>query len=324
MDYHRKTLHAGPCSLLAQIRMQYWPIGGRKTVTSAVAKCIICFRAKPRLAEHIMTDLPKDRVTGSHAFMVTGIDFCGPLYYKSEVRNRAPVKCYVCIFICFATKAVHLELVNDLSTGAFLRALRRFILARGKPARIWSDNATNFVGAKNELAELRQLLLSSKHQQAIDEFCLLDSIEWCFIPPRSPHFGGLWEAAVKTAKHHFYRAVGPSTLPQDDLRTLLCHIAAVINSISENPDDLDVLTPAHFLGTAPLAMFPDPDLTGLNLNHLDRWQRITYYQQIFWGRWREEYLTLLNQRSKWCAPQTNLSVNDVVLVKDDHWQGSQS
>ncbi|KAH8421544.1 hypothetical protein KR009_008574, partial [Drosophila setifemur] len=100
---------------------------------------------------------PKDRITATSTFMEEGFDFCGPFYYKSEIRNKAPMKTYICVFICFATKAVHLDLVQDLSTSAFLSALRRFILTRGKPVRIWSDNATNFVGAKSEIAELKRL-----------------------------------------------------------------------------------------------------------------------------------------------------------------------
>ncbi|XP_041633483.1 uncharacterized protein [Drosophila kikkawai] len=232
-----------------------------------------------------MADLPKDHVSASYAFQVTGVDFCGPFYHKSEVRNKAPIKCYVSIFICFSTKAVHLELVQDLSTSAFLSALRRFILIRGKPARIWSDNATNFVGAKNELAELKRLFLNASHQTAIDEFCLTDSIRWRFIPPRSPHFGGLLLPICWTCKH---------------------------------PGDLDVLTPAHFLGTAPLALFPEPDYTNLNFNRLDRWQKISFYQQLFWSRWKKEYLTLLQQRSKWRTQKTDIQLGDVVLVKDEN------
>ncbi|KAH8410531.1 hypothetical protein KR222_007552, partial [Zaprionus bogoriensis] len=126
MHAHQRNLHAGPRALLAHIRLQYWPIGGRKTVSSVVSKCIICFKAKPRLVEHMMADLPKDRVSATSTFMVTGLDFCGPFHYKSEIRNRAPIKTYICVFICFATKAVHLELAQDLSTPTFLSALKRF------------------------------------------------------------------------------------------------------------------------------------------------------------------------------------------------------
>ncbi|XP_064556716.1 uncharacterized protein LOC135441151 [Drosophila montana] len=219
------------------------------------------------------------------------------------------------VFVCFATKAVHLELVKDLSTASFLNALKRFISTRGKPSQIWSDNATNFVGAKT--ASHRD------HIESVHKFCMADSIDWKFIPPRSPHFGGLWEAAVKTAKHHFYRAVGSCVLNFEELRTLVCHIASIINSrplfpLSEDPADLDVLTPAHFLIGGPSSSFDEPDVIHLQFDRLDGWQRVTHLQQLFWSRWREEYLTLLQQRSKWRTPKPGLCVNDIVLVKDEN------
>ncbi|XP_049309690.1 uncharacterized protein LOC125777833 isoform X1 [Bactrocera dorsalis] len=291
--FHRKYHHAGPQSLLASIRMQFWPIGGRKTIASVLRKCIICCRSKPRLVEHIMADLPKERIHASRPFIVTGIDYCGPFYFKPETRKKAPQKCYVSVFICFATKAVWMELVKDLSTGSFLDALKRFIATRGIPSCIWSDNATNFVGAKNELKDLRELFLSENHRNQVHAYCLNNGIDWRFIPPRSPHFGGLWEAAVKMAKKHFYRSV-------------------------ENPEDLDVLTPGHFLIGGPLIAIPEPNLTHLNCNRLDRWQQVTYIQQIFWKRWSEEYLTILQQRAKWRKPHPNIAVNDIVCIKDEN------
>ncbi|XP_036346924.1 uncharacterized protein LOC118756260 [Rhagoletis pomonella] len=219
-SFHRKLLHAGPQSLLASIRLQYWPVGGRKTVNRVINKCIRCFHVKPKLMEHLMGNLPSERVQCNRAFLITGVDFCGPFFYNSDVRNRPPGKCYVCIFICFVTKAVHLELVKDLSTSSFIAALNRFICMRGRPQTIWSDNATNFVGAKNELLELRNLFLSQQHLKVVHEQCANDGIDWKLIPPRSPHFGGLWEAAVKMAKYHFHRVVGLSTLNFEELRTL--------------------------------------------------------------------------------------------------------
>ncbi|XP_039960282.1 uncharacterized protein LOC120774624 [Bactrocera tryoni] len=176
-SFHWKLLHAGPQSLLASIRLQYWPIGGRKTVSRIINKCVRCFHVKPKLMEHLMGNLPSERVKCNRAFLTTGVDFCGPFFYKSDVRNRAPIKCYICIFICFATKAVHLELVKDLATSSFLAALKRFICKRGRPQTIWSDNATNFVGAKNELSELKNLFSSQGHLKMIHEQCASDQIE---------------------------------------------------------------------------------------------------------------------------------------------------
>ncbi|XP_053968620.1 uncharacterized protein LOC128870048 [Anastrepha ludens] len=321
--YHRKLLHAGPQSLLASIRQQFWPIGGRKTVSKIINKCLRCFRLKPRVLQQIMGQLPTDRVRPSRPFITTGVDYCGPLQYKCEVRNRPPVKCYVCIFVCFSTKACHLELVQDLSTSSFIAALKRFISIRGKPNTIWSDNATNFVGAKNELEELRKLFADQNHNRAVAEACIENQIDWKFIPPRSPHFGGLWEAAVKSAKLHFYRTVGVSILTFDELRTLICEISAILNSrplcpITENPDDLDVLTPAHFLIGGSFTAIEEPIVTHLNMNRLSRWQRICQMQQIFWQRWSTAYLSLLQERCKWRNPMANIQQGAMVLLKDDN------
>ncbi|XP_075157744.1 uncharacterized protein LOC142231011 [Haematobia irritans] len=323
MHYHQNLLHAGAQCLLANIRQKYWPIGGRKYVSAVINKCIRCFQIKPTIAEHLMENLPEERVKPSRAFQVTGLDFCGPFYYKSEVRNRPPIKSYVCIFVCFTTKATHLELVPDLSTSSFLLSLKRFVSIRGKPKTIWSDNATNFVGAKNELADLRQLFFDQWQMERIYTQCLEGEIEWKFIPPRSPHFGGLWEAAVKSAKYHFYRTVGKNILTFDELRTLICQISAILNSrplipLTDDPNDLEVLTPGHFLVGAPLTSFPEPDIGSLNINTLSRWQKVCYIQQIFWKKWSCSYLNLLQERTKWKSSKNNIATGAMVLVKDDN------
>ncbi|XP_020812852.1 uncharacterized protein LOC110187736 [Drosophila serrata] len=321
--YHLKFLHSGPQSLLAALRQRFWPIGGRKIVAATINKCIRCFRLKPKLAEHIMAPLPSNRVQPSRPFVTVGIDFCGPFYSKSEVRNRPPVKCYIAIFVCFATKACHLELVEDLSAASFIAALKRFISLRGKPGTIWSDNATNFVGAKNDLLELRQLFLADPQNSDLQQAFVSIGIKWQFIPPRSPHFGGLWEAAVKSAKYHFHRVVGNTILSFNELRTLVYEISAILNSrplcpISENPNDLDVLTPGHFLIGSSFATIEEPDITHLSIDRLSRWQRVCQIQQIIWRKWSTSYLSLLQERGKWRASRPNILPHSIVVLKEDN------
>ncbi|XP_043063790.1 uncharacterized protein LOC122319938 [Drosophila ficusphila] len=321
--FHKKYMHAGSQALLATLRQRYWPIGGRKFVASVINKCVRCFRMRPVTWEHVMGNLPANRVQPNPAFHTTGVDYCGPFYHKAESRNKAPHKCYIAVFVCFSTKAAHLEVVQDLTTDSFIAALRRFISLRGSPRTIWSDNATNFVGAKSELGELKELFLSEQHIASIASSCLADGIDWKFIPPRAPHFGGLWEAAVKSAKFHFYRVVGPSILSLDELRTLAYEISAILNSrplcpISENAESLEVLTPAHFLKGSSYTKFPEPDVTHLLEGRLSRWQIVTQMQQLFWRRWSSEYLSLLQERSKWRSEGSNIKIGSIVLLKEDN------
>ncbi|XP_039448158.1 uncharacterized protein LOC120427368 [Culex pipiens pallens] len=146
-----------------------------------------------------MADLPSVRVNQERVFCNVGIDYCGPFHIKGR-RNQPPIKCYICIFVCMATKAAHLELVTDLTTEAFIAALNRFWAKRGYPQNIYCDNATNFVGADRELQRLQRQFEIQQHKSAVVDVSTRLGIQFHFIPPRSPSFGGLWEACVKSAK----------------------------------------------------------------------------------------------------------------------------
>lgn len=164
---HIKLLHAGPQALLASVREKYWPLGGRNVAKNTVHKCIACFRTKPSTYQPILDNLPAPRIeVANHAFLTCGVDFAGPILIKSSLRRNAPtLKCYICVFVCFFSKAVHIELVGDLTTNAFLAALRRFWSRRGIGNIIYSDNGTNFVGANRQLKELRDLFTSEVHKK---------------------------------------------------------------------------------------------------------------------------------------------------------------
>ena len=157
----------------------------------------------------MMGQLPRERITADSVFDRVGIDYAGPVYVKhGYVRKPIVVKAYVCVFVALSVKAVHIELVSDLTTEAFIACLRCFISRRGKPVLIWSDHGTNFVGAARQLKDLYDFLSHPNSLDLISNFCTNQKIKWEFIPERAPHFGGLWEAAVKSLKKHLHRIVG--------------------------------------------------------------------------------------------------------------------
>ena len=257
-----------------------------------------------------MGQLPAERVTPGSVFDKVGVDYAGPVYTKiGPVRKPTIVKTYVAVFVSLSVKAVHLEAVSDLSTGAFLACLRRFIARRGKPVFIWSDHGTNFVGAAHLLSELHRFL--RKQDTAVTRFCVSQGITWDFIPERAPHFGGLWEAAVKSMKKHLTRIVGNVKLNFEELTTVLCQIEACLNSrplvpLLTNNDDEEVLTPGHFLIGRPIEAIPDPDLSSRPISTLRRWHLCQSLTKHFWHRWSTEYLVTLQKVYKWHHPTRNL------------------
>ncbi|GFU08304.1 integrase catalytic domain-containing protein [Trichonephila clavipes] len=151
-DYHMKLLHAGPQLLQAPLREIFWILSTRGPVRTLVRRCIPCFRNRPKFAEQIMGDLPESRVCPSSVFQRTGIDFAGPfLIRSSKGRGSQNTKVYICVFVCLAKKAVHLEVVSDLTSKAFLACLKRFVARRVKPSEIFCGKGTNFHGASRDL-----------------------------------------------------------------------------------------------------------------------------------------------------------------------------
>lgn len=160
--------------------------------------------------------------------------------------------------ICLISKAVHLELVSDLSTNGFLNIFKRFVSRRGCSSEVFSDNAANFVGANNQLSNIETLVNVDKFY----DFLSQNKIKWNFIPVRSPHFGGLHESAVRLMKYYLKRFLNNVYLTYENLYTLLTQIESIINSrpllpLSENIDDIEVLTPGHFLIGRPLLAIPE-------------------------------------------------------------------
>ncbi|XP_075162264.1 uncharacterized protein LOC142234937 [Haematobia irritans] len=321
--FHVRNLHAGAQSLHNILRDQFWIINGRNVIRQVIHQCVLCFRCRPTTEYQVMGSLPSDRVERSFPFLICGVDYCGPFSLTSRLRGRPLSKVYLAVFICFSVKAVHLELVPELTTQSFISALKRFIARRGHCSTIYSDNATNFIGANRELREMLKSFMSDDHYKMVNEACGEAGITWRFIPPRSPHFGGLWESAVKQAKHYIRRTIGNHILSHDEMHTVCCQSEAIINSrpltpLSSDPNDLRPLTPAHFLIGRPLTTLAEPSVVQVNPASLKRYQMVQWIQQQFWDRWRNEYLKTLQQKTKWSTTMINLQVNDLVLLKEEN------
>ncbi|GFU55947.1 integrase catalytic domain-containing protein [Trichonephila clavipes] len=193
---HKKFFHISAQGLVHQIRMQFWSINGKGIARKTVHDCIACFRQKPTGVVQLMGNLPSERVTPSAPFLNSGVDFCGPFQIKFKNRRKGIVsKVYVAIFVCLATKAIHLEAVTDLTTEAFIAALKRLCARRGRISTLMSDNATNFKGAAAELNRFIKLICNKN--ETLASYFASEAIQWKFIPPRSPNFGAEKQVAVR-------------------------------------------------------------------------------------------------------------------------------
>ncbi|GFT52182.1 integrase catalytic domain-containing protein [Trichonephila clavipes] len=280
-EQHIAHLHAGPTLLAHVFRQSHWIVGSRKLINKCIRKCLKCNKFKTSTTTpQLMGNLPKHRVTLERPFFSCGIDYAGPVLIKcNKGRGTKSTKGYIALFVCLATKAVHIEAVGDLTTDSFIAALRRFSARRGAPRHIYSDNGTNFVGARRKLDEIRKLWLSLPTNEAISYYLSKSSIDWHFIPPSSPHFGGL----------------SP---------TLMTDIECI-----------STLTPSHFLTGDVLLSVPE-ELPSTS-NHRDRWELLQNIKRGFWKKWSSEFISSLQPRKKWQDAQPNLKEDDIVLIKEE-------
>ncbi|XP_072398242.1 uncharacterized protein [Diabrotica undecimpunctata] len=320
---HVKLEHAGALTTLSNFRSKYWPISGLRQTKKIIHDCVKCFRFMTPKSTQLMADLHPDRVLSTRPFQKVSVDYGGFFMIRSFHLRKAPLyKAYIAFFICMTTKCVHIELVTGLTADAFILTLKRFIARRSAPEIIWSDNATNFYGSRNQLLELNELFKSKNFSQRITNFCSENSIRFKFGVPRNPSQFGLHEVGIKGTKYHLYRLVGNLRFTFEVFYTIICQIEAILNSrpitqLSNDPNDLSVLTPGHFLVGKSLTSPPEPDLSEIPQNRLSLFQHISKIHQTFWKRWSVEYLHMTQSRSKWNIATDPLKIGDVVLIKDE-------
>ena len=316
---HENLGHAGRNHVLSELRNKYWILRGNSAVRYVLSKCVHCRRSTHPVQEQKMADLPACRTDNiSPPFYNTGVDYFGSFIVKD---GRKEIKRYGVLFTCLSSRAIHLEVAISLETDAFINVLRRFIARRGNVKSLWSDNGTNFIGAQKEL----RLALSEMNQEPIQSTLRREGIDWHFNPPTASHMGGVWERMIRSARKILTALLHEhgTRLDTDSFHTLLCEVEAIINSrpitnVSDDPDDLEPLTPNHILTGKSVVTIPPPGVFQREDVYMRRrWRRVQYLANLFWSRWRNEYLLLLQSRQKWNVRQRNMMKGDVVLVRDD-------
>ncbi|XP_076852605.1 uncharacterized protein LOC143506910 [Brachyhypopomus gauderio] len=313
---HRQNGHCGRNHLIAKVRQRYWIPGLNRASRTVISSCITCRKLHAKPAEQKMADLLEERVLPDQPpFTHVGVDYFGPFEVR---RARSMVKRYGVLFTCLALRAVHIEVAHSLDTSSCINAIRRFICRRGQVSTMRSDNGTNFVGAERELREA----LEELDQSQIREYLMQKGITWIFNTPTASHQGGIWERQIRTVRKVLNSLLRQQVLDDDGLHTLLSEVEAIINdrpltAASDDSNDLEVLTPNHLLLMKRQPALPPGIFSRDDLYSRRRWRQIQYMATLFWSRWTQEYLPLLQERQKWNTRKRNLTPGDLVLIVDN-------
>ena len=321
--HHGKQHHQGYGMTHNAIRQAgYHIINGRSVISHIIAKCVLCRKLRGRTQDQHMAPLPPERVTPSAPFTYTGMDVFGPFYIR---EGRKELKRWGLIFTCLSSRAIHLETLNAMSTDSFLNALRRFISRRGKVRELRSDQGTNFVGAKNELAAaLKELDTTPVKKYLSSQDC--DWIDFNLNTPHASHMGGIWERQIRTTRSVLSSLLLEHGTQLDDeaLRTLMTEAESIVNcrplTVENLSDPLasEPLTPNHLLTLKTQVVLPPPGkFESPDQFPRKRWRRVQYLANQLWLRWQKEYCAQLQKRQKWTTTKRNIKEGDVVLVCDN-------
>ena len=314
--YHERVYHQGRGMTMNALRSNgIWILGCSTAVSSHIYKCTKCRKFRRCTEQQKMSDLPEDRMETAPPFTYCGMDCFGPFYVK---EGRKELKRYGLLLTCMCSRAVHVEMLDDMTTDAFINALRSFIAIRGKVRQIRSDQGTNFVGARREFAEA----LKEMDQEELKQL----GCEFIMNTPASSHMGGVWERQIRTIRSVLTSILEQSATQLDcsSLRTFLYEVMAIVNSRPLSTDCLndssspEPLTPNHILTMKSTILAPPPGkFVKEDLYLRKRWRRVQFLSNHFWTRWKKEYLLSLQQRQKWTKDRRNAKVGDVVLLQDD-------
>ena len=316
LDYHIKQLHGGISHTLITIRNKFWILKARRFIKEVLNDCLVCKMARPKKIDVMYGQLPSDRITPQPPFTVVGIDFTGPLYvYQNEECN----KMYICLFTCAVTRAVHLELVYDLSCESFIKSFRRFVSIRGLCNTIYTDNAKTFKKAHKELIKCFNIFENEVFRKFIQE----QKIDWKFIVPLAPWWGGFYESLMSSIKAPLKKILKGSLLNVDEINTVLHEVSAMVNSrpltyISEDIEDMDYLTPSKFLigrQTMYVPIQTEKTITSTSDELRERRKLQNQHLNGIWKSWSDKYLSMLGYKNI-KRPSIALKIGQLVQVLD--------
>ena len=315
---HKQIHHQGRGQTLCQIRSQgYWILGGSRIVAEYIKNCVQCRKLRRPVEEQKMADLPQERVEATPPFAFCGMDCFGPFVTK---QGRKDHKRYGLLFTCMCSRAVHIEMLEDMSTDSFIIGLQSFIALRGTVSQIRSDQGSNYIGASRELqAALKELDISR-----ISTYLSKKQCDFVFNAPHSSHAGGVWERQIRTIRNVLNSTIALCSTRLDDasLRCLFYEAMLIINSrpltaVDSDPD-MEPITPNHLITMKSTTPLPPPgEFVKEDMYARKRWRRVQYLMEQFWSRWRKEYLLNLSERQKWNKTRRNVQVGDIVMLTDN-------
>ena len=333
-DSHEKLFHAGASHTLSHIRRKYWIPHGRTQVRSILLKCGTCkrFQGSPFKMPR-MSSWPTSKVTRSAPFSHTGLDYMGPLYIKEADKKR---KVWICLFTCVTTRALHLEIVDDMTAEQFLMGLRRFISRRGTPSEIICDNAKQFKATKTVIDQAWKKILTDP---SVYNYVSSKGIEWNFIIEFSPWSGGFYERLVGLVKSSLRKSIGLICLTKTQLTTITTEIEATLNSrpltyVDEDINSSNPVTPNHFL--TPFAKVGLPTLDNQMENEefkprrestaenlISIWKKGQSHLNRYWKVWYSHYILSLRERYRTHIKESKSTskfepkIKDIVHIKED-------
>ena len=332
-----KAIHQGRKITEATIRDEgYTAIGGKKRINKLIwgsPGCPDCRILRSKPMQQKMADLPTQRMEKIPPFQCSGMDVFGPFTVNNGRVTRANTgtrKIWVLLFTCLYSRGVHVETLWSMDVASFKMAFDRFEAVRGECLYLQCDAGSNFVGARNVEEQAIGEMVGSLDQDSewVQNWMRQGTRkEWVVNPPKSSHFGGVWERAIGGIRKIIDATLlplGTRLLSKEEFDTILSKAAAIVNSTplwesSDSPNEPQPLSPAMLL-TQRDNPFPCPQGFYDKQNLLDygpkRWKRVEALADVFWEEWRRFYLYEIGKdREKWTEIQRNAKVGDVVLIK---------